>query len=169
MTAKLVSPTTPMKELEALRAHLEARAEIFPDARTAAEAVAEVIRLRRRLGEGLAAGHRRITLCGSQRFAAAFDAVCGRLTLAEDAMVHTAPKIALFVEVGPRDKDRLDLLWFAMIESSDEVFVVDCAIDGGEPYIGRSTAEEIAFARERGIPVRFLSEELAKLKEGSDG
>lgn len=155
MSETLISATTPLKQLEAIRAGLDVRAFIFPDAATAAEAVAEIIRLRLRLGEGVAAGHKRVTLCGSARFAEQFAAWHARLMLEESALVYTAPNLAGYGEQKHKAvKDRIDLLWFAMIEQSDEVFVIDV-----EGYVGESTAEEIAFARERGIPVRFLSQE----------
>jgi len=153
MTARLITAETTLEVLEGLRAAQGQRAGIFPDARTAMEALDEVIRLRRRAGEGIGGGHKRVTLCGSTRFDEAYETWHARLMLEEAAMVFTAPKFAAWDLLPDDSKATIDLLWFAMIEGSDEIFVLDV---GG--YIGESTAEEIAFARERGIPVRLLSE-----------
>lgn len=151
---RLITADTPLEVLKDCRASQAQRSGIFPDARTALEALDEVIRLRGRGTEIFAGDYKRVTLCGSARFAEAYQTWHARLMVDEAAMVFTAPNLAAYDELPDQAKADIDLIWFAMIEISHEVFVLD--VDG---YIGDSTAEEIAFAKERGVPVRFLSEE----------
>ena len=51
----------------------------------------------------------------------------------------------------PEQKRKLDELHLRKIDISDEILVLNI---GG--YIGESTAQEIAYATARGIPVRYL-------------
>lgn len=54
----------------------------------------------------------------------------------------------------------LDQLHLRKIDMADEMLVIDQAGDDGKPYIGESTRREIAYANARGIPVRYLSQEM---------
>ena len=55
--------------------------------------------------------------------------------------------------------ENLDNLWLRLIEMSDEVFVVNCAIPGYEDgYIGQRTRIEINHALSLGKPVNYLVE-----------
>lgn len=99
-----------------------------------------------------------ITLCGSTRFKRAFAEWNARLTL-EGAVVFS---IAMWgmdkrCDPDPETKARLDAVHLAKIERSDEIFVLDLPFEG-VPYIGESTAREIAHAQALGKPVRYLSE-----------
>lgn len=149
-----IDSATKTAELETCRAFLlDPALDRLPLAVLLAESITELLRLRAQLGQGFAAqaGYRRITLCGSRRFDRAFQEWSRRLQLEQSAMVYAAQVIP---NLTPDQKRTIDLLWFAQIEASDEIFVLDV---GG--YVGESTAEEIAFARERGIRVRLLSQE----------
>lgn len=149
-----IDSQTPTAELEEARHFLadERLGARMPLAVLLVEALVEIVRLRKKAGEtfGGRAGYKRVTLCGSRRFAAAFEEWSWRLKLEESAMVYAAQILA---NPTADQKTRIDLIWFAQIEGSDEIFVLD--VDG---YVGESTAEEIAFARERGVKVRMLSE-----------
>lgn len=150
-----VDARTPTEEVK--RCHDFLRSPEFihamPLAAHLVDALAEVLRLRAQLGETLGAKFKckRVTLCGSARFARAYREWTARLMLHESAMVYTAPLIPDLTEEA---KERIDEIWFAQISASDEIFVLDL---GG--YVGESTAQEIAFATERGVAVRFLSAE----------
>lgn len=155
MTLIVITAATPTADIERARAFL--RDETFERGMALAShlgaALAEVLRLRAQLGETLGAKFkcRRITLCGSARFARAYREWMARLMVEQSAMVWSAPLIPGLTKDA---KERIDEIWFAQIAASDGIFVLDV---GG--YIGESTAEEIAFATERGIGVRYLSKE----------
>ena len=153
MIPEKIDAGTKTAALEACRAFLdeERLQRAMPLAAHLAEACGEIVRLRAQLGFAHAAGHKRITLCGSARFRRAFAEWTARLMLEQSSMVFTAPAIA---DLTPAQKADIDLLWMAQIAGSDAILVLDI---GG--YVGESTAEEIAFAVERGIPVRRLSQE----------
>jgi hypothetical protein len=153
MTIVPIDARTPTDAIESARAFVNSPEilESMPLAVHLSEAMAEVIRLRYQLGGTLGGKFKckRVTLCGSARYARAYREWTTRLMIEESAMVHTAP---LIPDLTRDDKERIDQIWFAQIAGSDEVFVLDV-----DKYIGESTAEEIAFAEERGIPVKFLS------------
>lgn len=96
--------------------------------------------------------HGIVTLCGSTRFKAEFEAENRRLTL-EGHMV-LAPGVFGHQDAEPLAgylKDRLDLLHFRKIDLSGRVHVVN---PGG--YIGESTRREIEYAHTVGVPVSYL-------------
>lgn len=100
-------------------------------------------------------GRKVITLCGSTRFKAAWLEWAARLTL-EGNVVLT---LGWFdpvrrVEPSPEQKALLDEIHLRKIDLADEVFVLDV-----DRYIGDSTEKEIAYARQAGKKVRFLSQE----------
>ncbi|MEU8199389.1 hypothetical protein AB0C10_36955 [Microbispora amethystogenes] len=92
-----------------------------------------------------------VALCGSTRFRDEFAAVNRDLTL--QGVIVVAPGV--FAHSGDPmtddDKTLLDDLHKRKIDLADEVFVVN---PGG--YVGESTRSEIAYAEERGKPVRYL-------------
>lgn len=154
MSLVLVKPETPSSAIEKARDFLQGGDDRWlPLAVDLAHAMTEVLRLRAQLGETFGAKFRvrRITLCGSARFQRAYREWTARLMVEQSAMVYFAP---LIPNLSREAKQRIDEIWFAQIAASDEIFVLDV---GG--YIGESTGEEIAFAEEVGIAVRYLSKE----------
>ncbi|WP_312114106.1 MBL fold metallo-hydrolase [Brevibacillus reuszeri] len=95
-----------------------------------------------------------ITLCGSTRFKKQFREVEATLTLQgnivqslgffeqSDAMIITSEQEALFERIHAKK-----------IDMADEILVIDV---GG--YIGKSTAKEIAYAKQLGKTVRYYSD-----------
>jgi len=95
---------------------------------------------------------KKITLCGSTRFATAFDEWNAKLTLAG----HLVYSIAIAVhgkQVSEDQKRRLDWVHLEKIKESDGILVLDV---GG--YIGDSTRNEIEFAKANGKTITFLSQ-----------
>jgi hypothetical protein len=93
-----------------------------------------------------------VCLCGSTRFVEEFRYVDRRETLA--GKIVLAPGCFqgdVVLEVAPGVKRRLDALHFHKIALADEILVVNV---GG--YIGESTRQEIAYARQQGKRVRWL-------------
>ncbi|CAI6080615.1 hypothetical protein [Cohnella sp. JJ-181] len=93
-----------------------------------------------------------VTLCGSTRFKTEFESLNAELTL----QGHVVISVGVFVHAGGEaitddQKRQLDRIHLQKIDMCDEVFVVN---PGG--YIGSSTAGEIAYARQRGTPIRYL-------------
>lgn len=98
-----------------------------------------------------------VVLCGSTRFMDAFHTANRELSL--------AGKIVLTVELvtydgatdpqraDPEQKQKLDELHHHKIELADSVLVLN--VDG---YIGKSTAEEIAYAESLDKPIAYLEE-----------
>ncbi|MDZ7701576.1 MAG: hypothetical protein U5J98_05630 [Halobacteriales archaeon] len=100
-----------------------------------------------------------VCLCGSTRFKEAYRAENKRLTL-EGAVVLS---VAFFghadgesVAISGAEKERLDAVHKRKIDLADRVHVIN--VDG---YVGDSTRSEIAYARERDIPVTWLEPEHA--------
>ena len=96
---------------------------------------------------------RRIVLCGSTKFKAAYMEWNARLTLEG----HIVMSVGLFFHADGKvltteQKNGLDSLHFSKIDLADEVFVLDV---GG--YIGESTRNEIRHAKTTGKPVTYLS------------
>lgn len=92
-----------------------------------------------------------VTLCGSMRFfplmleVAAAETAAGNIVLAPFSVVPTD-------EQGSAFKARLDELHRRKIDLADHVIVVT----DQSGYYGDSTAGEIEYARERGVPVTFV-------------
>ncbi|MBO4273122.1 hypothetical protein [Microbispora triticiradicis] len=94
-----------------------------------------------------------VTLCGSTRFRDELQQAF--YSMQSDGLIVLAPAFPLQDDANRGDAERkavLDILWRHMIDLADEVFVVN---PGG--YVGGSTRSEIAYAEERGKPVRYLA------------
>jgi hypothetical protein len=110
-----------------------------------------------------------VCLCGSTRFWRTFQ----RASLQETMKGHIVLSIGAaagtddehFGNLKPEDyeavKDKLDVLHYQKIWLADEILVLDEPGEDGRPYIGNSTAAEIAFAERFDTPVRYWSEEQA--------
>lgn len=134
-----------------------------PAPRTCAECALGPCRFGAVLGGGelqrLAPKPEIVTLCGSTRFRESFFAEQRRLTLEGRIVIS----VGIFghlegLDVGTAEsptplKEMLDLLHFRKIDLSDRIHVIN---EGG--YVGSSTRNEIAYARERKIPVTFMEE-----------
>lgn len=96
-----------------------------------------------------------ITLCGSTKFKEQYLEAQKRLTLEGNIVIS----VGLFGHSGDNEvwtegtKAMLDDMHLRKIDMADEVFVINV---GG--YIGESTRQEIAYAKENGKPVRFLED-----------
>lgn len=95
-----------------------------------------------------------VCLCGSTRFKDAYRAENKRLTLQGKVVLS----VAFFghaddeaVAVSGAEKERLDAVHKRKIDLADRIHVLN--VDG---YVGDSTRSEIAYARERGVPVTWL-------------
>lgn len=93
-----------------------------------------------------------VCLCGSTRFKDAYRAENKRLTL--DGKVVLS--VAFFghadgESISPTQKERLDEIHRRKIDLADRIHVIN--VDG---YVGDSTRAEIAYARERDLPVSWL-------------
>jgi nucleoside 2-deoxyribosyltransferase len=100
-----------------------------------------------------------VCLCGSTRFRKAWtrahreESLAGKIVLGVGVMLHAGDDP---IRQDCEAKRRLDELHFRKIELADEVFVLNV-----EGYVGHSTANELAYARALGKPVRFLEPEKA--------
>jgi hypothetical protein len=102
-----------------------------------------------------------ITLCGSAKFEAAFHNWNERLTL--DG--HIVLSLAVFPSVkgkkdwySPEIKAMLDTMHKRKISKSEAIFVIDEENDATQQsYIGESTASEIRFAEDMGLPIYYAS------------
>jgi hypothetical protein len=104
----------------------------------------------------------KITLCGSTRFKDTYNKINVDLTLAG----HVVYSVASFNESGKSDGEKddvYDLVHLLKIQNSDAIFVVDRDAEFDTPYIGKSTAKEIKWAKMTGKPV-YAWADLAKLK-----
>lgn len=96
-----------------------------------------------------------VCLCGSTRFAEAFNEAAERETLAGKIVVR--PEVVTYsVErdpqlVAPAIKERLDELHRRKIDLADEVLVINV---GG--YIGDSTTREVIYAMDHDKPIHYL-------------
>jgi len=97
-----------------------------------------------------------ITLCGSTRFKKEFEEWNEKLTLQGNIVIS----VGLFGHADNKFKNiitdevkqMLDEIHFRKIDLSDEIFVVD--VNG---YIGKSTRNEINYAKKLGKKVNYLS------------
>jgi hypothetical protein len=109
---------------------------------------------------------REVCICGSMRFeaemrqAAIEESLAGRIVLMPHVNMRVAGPWSTDPERAEEIKNGLDCLHFAKINRADEVLVV-CPGD----YIGESTAREIAYATELGLPVRYRRETSRDLAE----
>lgn len=100
-----------------------------------------------------------VCLCGSTRFMDAFYEATCQETLKGHIVLSVGVSKADFerLQINGREdvKVALDELHLRKIDLADEVLVLNV---GG--YVGISTQREIAYARSRGTPVRFLESEM---------
>lgn len=100
--------------------------------------------------------YRVITLCGSTKFKEQFIEAQKRLTLEGNIVIS----VGLFGHSGDDEvwtegtKVMLDDMHLRKIDMADEILVINV---GG--YIGQSTSNEIAYARSKGIRVRYLEDQ----------
>lgn len=93
-----------------------------------------------------------VTLCGSTRFKDEFLRVQKELTLKGNIVIS----VGLFGHSGDDEvwtegtKEMLDDMHKRKIDMADEIYVVNV---GG--YIGSSTKSEIAYAKSKGLPIRY--------------
>ena len=92
-----------------------------------------------------------ITLCGSTKFKKEFEEAVKHLTLENNIVIS----VGLFGHSGDEEawdiKGLLDDMHFEKIKMSDAIYVVNK--DG---YIGESTSNEIAYAKELGKEIMYL-------------
>ena len=97
-----------------------------------------------------------ICLCGSTRFVNIFNEYNKKLTLEGNIVLSIEIVAPQSREndpqyVNPEGKKMLDELHLRKIDLADEVLILNV---GG--YIGKSTANEIAYAHQTGKPVKYL-------------
>lgn len=103
-----------------------------------------------------------ITLCGSTKFKNEFIETQKRLSLEGNIVIS----VGLFGHSGDDEvwledtKKMLDDMHKQKIDMSDEIFVID--VNG---YIGDSTRTEIEYAKSKGKPIRFYSDDSAYYDE----
>ena len=103
-----------------------------------------------------------VCLCGSTRYSKAFREANLRETLAGHIVLSIGcdTKSDADLALGGVDKTALDLLHLFKIDMADEVLVLN--VDG---YIGASTRREIAYARIRGKPIRWLEPVVTEVQQ----
>jgi hypothetical protein len=96
-----------------------------------------------------------VVLCGSARFLRQFHEWNAQLSthgfLVWSLGINRAPDLG---SLSPMTKATLEAVHFAKIAQADAVLVIDSPVDG-KPYIGESTAREIAWAEKLGKPVFY--------------
>lgn len=92
-----------------------------------------------------------VTLCGSIRFWGKIQEMAERLELENHFVVIGITPHIMKRDFTPEEEERLDELHREKIKISDAIFVLN--VDG---YIGKSTASEIAFAKELGKEILYL-------------
>ncbi|MBV9691873.1 MAG: hypothetical protein JO202_19410 [Ktedonobacteraceae bacterium] len=96
-----------------------------------------------------------VCLCGSTRFAQAFEQATLSETLAGRVVLSIGCNTASdddLVQAGlALNKDTLDVLHLFKIDLADDILVLNV---GG--YVGESTRREIAYAKQQGKGVRYL-------------
>lgn len=103
---------------------------------------------------------RLMTLCGSTRFQRLYEEFQARYT----TLGYFVWTVACYrrpdggMKLSDHEKASGDFLHLQKIAASDLIFVVDGKVDG-LPYLGESTRKEMAFARERNIPIVRFSEQ----------
>ena len=106
-----------------------------------------------------------ICLCGSTRFVGTFNEYNKKLTLEGNIVLSIEIVAPQSTEndpqyVNPEGKKMLDELHLKKIDLADEVLILNV---GG--YIGKNTANEIAYAHQTGKPVKYLEPVQNKGKE----
>lgn len=101
-----------------------------------------------------------ITVCGSSRFIEQMAVIRwelekeGNITLGLHLLPMAYAQCQDHLAEAQGIAAMMDELHLRKIDMSDKIFVVNC--DG---YIGESTAREIAYAKEKGIPVVYLEDQ----------
>ena len=103
-----------------------------------------------------------VCLCGSTRFSKAFqdaqlrETLAGKIVLTIGCNMRSDTEIFGHMSQEELDetKRKLDELHLRKIEMADEVLILD--VDG---YIGKSTTNELNYAKTQGKRIRFLSQE----------
>ena len=101
-----------------------------------------------------------VCLCGSTRFSEAFheanlrETLAGKIVLSIGCDFKSDLDLKLAGKLTEADKIRLDALHFHKIALADEVLILN--VNG---YVGESTHNELAHARELGKVIRFLEPE----------
>ncbi len=96
-----------------------------------------------------------VGLCGSTRFSEAFrqfnlkETLAGNIVLSIGCEWHGDQALGL----TEADKERLDELHLRKIDLADEILVLNVG-----DYIGLSTRNEIAYAKQHGKRIRYLEE-----------
>jgi len=106
-----------------------------------------------------------VVMCGSSRFVQEM-AVCEWMIERDELAVTMGLNLLPWWYDAPADHlaeaegcaDQMDELHLRKIDYADEIFVVDAEVDN-KPYIGSSCSNEIAYAKEKGVHVRYFSEE----------
>lgn len=96
-------------------------------------------------------------MCGSSRFEKIFVDV--ELDFIQKGAVVLTPVFVSEVNLTLDLAKLLGKMHLKKIELADEIFVID--VDG---YIGESTKKEIAYAKEKKLPVRYYSEEYINIE-----
>ncbi len=100
-----------------------------------------------------------VCLCGSTRFSEAFhdenlrETLLGRIVLSIGADFKSDRDLIVAGDLTEEDKERLDELHLRKIDLADEILVLN--VNG---YIGLSTRNEIAYAKQHGKRIRYLEE-----------
>ncbi len=112
-----------------------------------------------------------VVLCGSSRFIEVM-AACQWMIERDELAVTMGLNLLPWWYGAPADHlaesegcdAQMDELHLRKIDMADEIFVVDAVVDC-RPYIGSSTAHEIAYAKEHGVAVRLFSKSPSIRKE----
>jgi len=95
-----------------------------------------------------------ICLCGSTKFKDEFE----KITMEESLNGNVVMSVGCFehhddIRLSKGEKQNLDDLHESKIKMADEIFVINV-----KGYIGESTKKGILFAKELGIPIRYLED-----------
>jgi len=95
-----------------------------------------------------------VTLCGSVRFKDVFDKVNRELTLAGYVVLQPGiwEHARLHETYAEEEKNKLDELHLDKINMSDSIVVINVG-----DYVGRSTMQEIMFAKKRGKSIFWVN------------
>lgn len=97
-----------------------------------------------------------VTLCGSTKFKKAYEeaqlqeTLSGKIVLTVGGYLHSDERTRELMATN-NNKARVDELHLRKIDLSDEILVLNV-----DNYVGDSTKREIAYAKDRGVRVRWL-------------
>ena len=103
-----------------------------------------------------------VCLCGSSRFADIMAVIAWLLERDEGAITMGLHLLPQWYPGVPKHHlaeaegvaEQMDELHLRKIDLADEIFVIDWT-----DYIGESTAKEIQYAKDNGVPIRYLTHE----------